>query len=101
MDIEQLKLVLETVQQLGAQGKEAFIWWIVLDKVLPVLGWLITFAGLMTVGFWVIRAVQSANEDAARLKQLRDALLDSCYRGGHVGDGAFQLMMEKAESLKK
>jgi len=101
MDIEQLKLVLETVQQLGAQGKEAFIWWVVLDKVLPVLGWLITFAGLMTVVFWLIRAVQSANEDAARLEKLRDVLLDSAYPGVHVGEGAFKMMLEKLEKIKK
>lgn len=101
MDIEQLKLVIEAVQQLGAQGKEAFIWWVVLDKALPGVVWLITLPCLMAVIYWLIRGIQSANADELRLRQLRDVLLDAVYRGGHVGESDFQMMMAKAEGLKK
>lgn len=32
MEIEQLKLILETLRTLGEAGKEGFLWWLLLDK---------------------------------------------------------------------
>ena len=41
-------MILNAMQGLGLEGKEAFIWWLVLDKALPVVGWLATFG----MGIW-------------------------------------------------
>jgi len=45
MNIEELKMVMDTVAQLGESGKAAFIWWLVLDKLTPAIAWLVC-AGL-------------------------------------------------------
>ena len=42
----ELKLVLDAVAQLAAGGKEAFLWWLVLDKVMPWVGGLGLLAGV-------------------------------------------------------
>ena len=55
MTTEQLQMILNAMQGLGLEGKEAFIWWLVLDKGLPVVGWLATFG----VGVWGILQVVS------------------------------------------
>lgn len=39
MNIEEIKLITDTITTLGVQGKEAFIWWLLLNKVLPFTGW--------------------------------------------------------------
>ena len=74
MDMEQLKMVLETIQQLGMQGKEAFIWWLVLDKALPVLGWMIFMCFLLVVIYWTIRAIMNHNDYYTAITQIREVL---------------------------
>ena len=67
MSTEQLQMILNTLQGLGADGKSALIWWMVLDKALPVLGWLLTFCGLLWLGLKIINAV-SATSHMAKLR---------------------------------
>ena len=45
MDIEQLKLVIETVKSVSGDAQAVAIWWLVLDKLLPVIAWLIVGCG--------------------------------------------------------
>ena len=47
MDIEQLKLVLETAQGIGVQAQAIAIVWILLDKLLPVVCWMTVFVTLL------------------------------------------------------
>jgi hypothetical protein len=75
MEIEQLKMVIELIQQLGVQGKEAFIWWLVLDKVLPVLGWLLT---LVAFGYTALKIIGLVSGKEAQLRSIRDALGVGC-----------------------
>jgi len=37
MNTEQLQMVINAIQTLGIEGKSAFIWWLVLDKLTPVV----------------------------------------------------------------
>jgi hypothetical protein len=53
MDIEQLKLILEHVNTLGAEAKPVLIMWILLEYVPPLLGFLALMA---TAAFGVHRA---------------------------------------------
>lgn len=46
MNIEELKLVLQTVAQLGETGKEAFVYWLFLDKLVPYIAWPAVIAGI-------------------------------------------------------
>lgn len=55
MDTEQLKMILDVLRTASEAGQSAFVWWLVLDKVLPVVAWLITFAGLLWLAHRVIQ----------------------------------------------
>jgi len=37
MNTEEIKALLELFSQLGAEAKEGFVWWLLADKVLPIL----------------------------------------------------------------
>ena len=70
MEMEQLKLIMETLTTMGEAGKDAFIWWLVLDKLIPVIAWLLVFSGFLLLVFYITR-VLSVFE---RFKELRDVL---------------------------
>lgn len=54
MTTPELQLVLEAISKLGEAGKEAFIWWLVMDKAVPALAWSgVALAGLALIG-WAI-----------------------------------------------
>ena len=42
MKTEELQMILNALQSVGDGAKDAFIWWLVMDKGLPVVGWLLT-----------------------------------------------------------
>lgn len=75
MSTEQLKMLLEAMQSLGAGGKDAFIWWLVMDKGLPFLGWLMTLGAIVFVARFVIR--HAAN--CARFDEVRESLGMNAY----------------------
>jgi hypothetical protein len=77
METEQLKMILDALQSLGAEGKEAFIWWLVLDKTVGPLVWLITLCGLIVIARWIIQTVATFS----RMDELREELLVSQYHG--------------------
>ena len=70
MNTEQLKMMLDAFAALGSSGKEAFIWWLALDKGLPVLGWLLTLLGLL----WLARTILSMVSASSRMAKLRDEM---------------------------
>ena len=70
MNTDQLKMILDTLQTMGVAGHDAFIWWLVMDKGLPVLGWLLTFSGLVWLAKHGIRCI-GANSLG---EQVRDTL---------------------------
>ena len=37
MDVDQLRMILDTVKDLGEAGKSAFLWWLVLEKSPAIL----------------------------------------------------------------
>jgi hypothetical protein len=41
MNDAQLKMILDAMATMGAAGKDAFIWWLALDKGLPILAWIV------------------------------------------------------------
>ena len=49
MDIEQLKLILETLRVAGDTSATLFIAWMVLDKLVPPLVWLISLGAILLV----------------------------------------------------
>ena len=75
MSTEQLKMLLDAMQSLGAGGKEAFIWWLAMDKGLPVVGWLLTLFAIVVVARLVIR--HAAN--CSRFDEVRESLGMNAY----------------------
>lgn len=75
MDIEQLKLILETISGLGADTKEAVIWWFVFDFVKFLLGYGI-IAGALYAAVHVIMRLIDTNKGVAEsaLTDIRDEL---------------------------
>lgn len=59
MDTEQLKMILGTLQTMGEAGHSAFVWWLVLDKALPVAAWLLTFCGICLLVRMLIHRIGS------------------------------------------
>ena len=91
--MEELKVIVELISQLGEQGKEAFIWWVVMDKgsglvcLLVWIGFLTYIASLINRGFSAL----------VKLTELRDLM------GVGSGDWAsyeFVLMKRWVESRK-
>ena len=64
MDIEQLKLVIETVKSVSGDAQAVAIWWLVLDKLLPVIAWLIVGCGV----FKIATKISSFDRHKFRLK---------------------------------
>lgn len=50
---EQLKMILDALTSMGAEGKEAFIWWLITNGALPVFGWV----ACVLIAALVIRSV--------------------------------------------
>lgn len=81
MNIEELKLILEAVSQLGAQGKEAFIWWLILETVPSFLIW----SGIVGAIYYVISTMRRSALFGATeefFKDTRDILGIGC--GGYL-----------------
>lgn len=62
MSIEELKLILEAVGQLGDAGKTAFIVWVLVENLSGVLGWIFTVSMLAVVALKITRTVADAGE---------------------------------------
>jgi hypothetical protein len=75
MNDTQLKMILDAMASMGAQGKEAFVWWLVMDKALPVLGWLVTLAAIVLIA----RTLISWGRQTTRFDELRTALGHNAY----------------------
>jgi hypothetical protein len=71
MNAETLKQIIDLLATLGVQGKEAFVWYLMVDKVLPALLWFGVAVGLFFVAQQIIRA---CNNDDKKLREIRDTL---------------------------
>jgi hypothetical protein len=53
--MEELKLIMQTLMGLGETAKEGFIWWLVIDKLIPTLGVIVCVGGVVGVLAYVAR----------------------------------------------
>lgn len=79
MNLEQLQLIMNTLSQMGEQGKEAFIWWLVLDKALPYLAWLIILPMVLYAVFRLARLITKASDSQDWLRQLDQEIRPAKY----------------------
>ena len=66
-NLEEIKAITDLLMGIGAEAKSAFIWWLVFDKLLPVLTWLTT----LITGLYFIKSLV---DPTSKLKALRDAM---------------------------
>lgn len=69
MTIEEMKMLVDMISTLGMQGKEAFIWWVVLDKIPPFIIWILSLA---TVCFIANKLYKTALESTQAHQDLRN-----------------------------
>ena len=74
MDIEQLKLIVDTISSLGVESKSAFIWWLVVSKIPAIIFGLI-WSGISIV---VITKVFTIIQNTLYSERLRKAAGVSC-----------------------
>jgi hypothetical protein len=74
MDIEQLKLILETVQGIAGDAKTTAIWWMALHYGLHILNQLLIAGVVITVAVIVARTVMYYNDDEKFIKEIRDGM---------------------------
>lgn len=63
MNTEQLKMLLDALHGIGVEGKDAFVWWLVADKVVGPIAWLCTFAGLCYIALRIVRTFAPSPRD--------------------------------------
>jgi hypothetical protein len=89
--MKELELILQTVAQLGAAGKEAFIWWLLADKLIPGLLLFTGFCIAVTLLFKTIRFTSLP-------ERLRDAM--GIGSPGYVTKGEIEAMFKWIDERK-
>ena len=94
--MKELELILATIAQLGEAGKEAFIWWLIFDKLLSAMAWLIAIGLIANM---IAKIVTVCNADNYSMK-LRDAM-GIAVGTGHVSSSEFVRCLQWIENHKK
>lgn len=94
MNTEELTLLMDTLRELGGDGKAAFIWWLVFDKLIPAIGWIIAICILV---FGLGRPLISAFVSENYLRSLRDRLGIGCP--GHISAGELRELQQRIDRL--
>ncbi len=98
MEIEQLKLIIETVKSVSGDAETVAIWWIVIDNLVPVVAWIICICVVLrTVGKWLDTGrADSVNE--RWLSAIREELHGEGY--GYFSNEDFKRAIIKIRELK-
>lgn len=94
--MKELEMILAAVSQLGVAGKEAFLWWLVLDKLVPTLA---TLAGVVTVVLMVRSILLGFSEMDSTLRTLRDML--GAGTPGPLTDSEMRQIIRDVKKLKE
>ena len=74
MDMDELKLIADTIQHLGDNGTTAFVWWLVLDKLVPATLWAIGSCVFMYLCWRIAVLCTAANKAIGSVARMRDLL---------------------------
>lgn len=95
MDIEQLKLVIETVKSVSGDAQTVAIVWLLLDKLLPVIAWLVVGVGAFKLLSRLILNINSHKD----MCDIRDML--GIGVPGHLMDCERSKVLAKIRELAK
>jgi len=90
MNIEELKLILQTVQSLGADTKDFAMWWLAYEAFRVVLNFVGLVGGVWVIAYTLLRifSIGSVSEKSERfMKDMRKIL--STGTPGHLSDSEF------------
>jgi len=96
--MNELTVIVDLIAKLGAEGKEAFIWWLIMDKGLGVFGWLMT---LLVLVWLILKVIATISQNEVReydLRHLRDAMQVGCR--GTITRGELHEMQAWVEAHK-
>ena len=83
MGIEELKVIMNALSGMGAEAKEAFIWYLVLAKALPEVihgfVFLVGIGVLFYIGLKIIKAVVLCDTAAMALENIKDVAGFDCW----------------------
>ena len=96
--MKELELILAAVTQLGEAGKEAFIWYLLLDKGLLFLGWIGTLISIVYSIAYMTRADIKKNRAITQLQTLRDKMQVGCV--GELTTSEYNEMLSWVEQRK-
>lgn len=97
MDIEQFKLLLETIKSISGDAESVAIWWLVVDKIIPVIACLIAGAGLIYAFKIFLSHLREIEMHDNWLKKMRTILYRESY--GYVSDYDLQQMENRINDL--
>lgn len=99
MDIEQLKLILETLNKLGESSLIVAVIWIFIDSVIPTMGWLLSLYLIVSTVRYAFRLNFEKEVDNEIEKREREALVKLCSEM-NVKSWAVEPIKECLEKLK-
>lgn len=94
MNADELTILMDTLRELGGDGKAAFIWWLVFDKLLPVVGWVLS---LVIIAFAIVRPLMGLYNSENYLRSLRDRL--RIGSPGHISPAEMRELQQKIDTL--
>lgn len=94
----ELDQVLTAILQLGDAGKEAFIWWLVIDKLVATLMTGGCVIGCLLLIKWVVRRAYAESEYEAGMKRLRKHILPA--ESGPVTHSEIERMIDRVTEWK-
>lgn len=99
MDIESLKLIVQTLTSLGAGSKEAFFWWLVIHEAVPTLLWVSFWFTVLVLAYkafiYLLKSNSASTEFRRQLEELRNALPFQYYKSNlEIMDEAVKKLTE-------
>lgn len=94
MDIEQVKLIVDLIKDLGVQGKEGLIWWLVIKEVLPLVAWTSFGFTVITLAYQFLRGLGWENE----MKEIRRLLCP--HFSGYMTSQEYFAVIQEIQKLK-
>lgn len=96
MDIEQLKIVIDAIKSVSGDAQTLAIWWIIIDKLIPIFAWLIVAFGLYRILSMTIQNIGYSRY----LRQIRD-MLGVGTRGPIIEREAEEILHQISKLLNK
>lgn len=98
MNMDELKLITDTIQQLGEHGTTAFIWWIVFDKLVPAVLWAVGSCVFMYLCWRITVVCVAANKAVNAIYVLRRVFN---IGGGYMTPYEIDAVVERALELHR